>query len=247
MCRCIPPSRGPNQLGIVSGSATHHFFARVTANQNTETPHGPNCGWLPVVSASEHHVGQRNRSTSHIMHVEASIEALEFISCRAPATISPGTVTDFPQWLRLQPPAGLHFPDKRHMRRLIECRCRVLSALETSENRVVEPTRLSLMIAVAYTMHGGQYVTSILPGSQSLIPQSAHELLLKEGVECPCMFSKDERRPCQGLSNGDDTAKGLDAPPRLATHRVSGTFEVGVTARSLGRSKPGWVRYGKGV
>ncbi|KAK1508642.1 hypothetical protein CTAM01_02428 [Colletotrichum tamarilloi] len=119
---------------------------------------------------------------------------------------------------------GPHFPDKKHVQRLIECRCRVISALETSENHVVETTRLSLKIVVAYTMHAGQYVTSILPGSKSNLPKSTHELLLEEGVECPCMFSKDERRLPEGFMNGDDTMKGLDSLP---TCHAPGFWDAG--------------------
>ncbi|EXF83300.1 hypothetical protein CFIO01_04550 [Colletotrichum fioriniae PJ7] len=185
--------------------SNHHFIARIPANQNTETPLAQTvAGCLSFLPSSNMSANQP--------------EALA-TSCTMKLPLKP---LDFGSDLNRR--QGPHFPDKRPVQRLIKCRCRVISALETSENHVVEPTKLSLKIAVAYTMHAGQYVTSILPGSKSNLPRPTHELLLEEGVQCLCMFSKDERRLPPGLSNGDDTMKGLDSLP---TCHAPGFWDAG--------------------
>ncbi|KAG7054189.1 hypothetical protein JMJ77_0001258 [Colletotrichum scovillei] len=202
--RCIPPSPGPNQCSIVSGSATITSllaFQQIRIQRHHMAELVAGClSFLPSITIS----ANQPEALATSCTMKLPLKPLDLLAAEHQ-----------PQSLRrhgsdLNRRQGPHFPDKKHVQRLIECRCRVISALETSENHVVEPTRLSLKIAVAYTMHIGQY--------------STHELLLEEGVECPCMFSKDERRLPEGFLDGDDTMKGLDSLP---TCHAPGFWDAG--------------------
>ncbi|OHE97594.1 hypothetical protein CORC01_07009 [Colletotrichum orchidophilum] len=140
------------------------------------------------------------------MHDEACLAALEF-------------------WLRLQSPAELHLPDKRHLRRLIEYRC--LVSASWSPPRIICGGTDEIIPGVrcgschAWWAVCDQYSSRV---PESFSPADTHELLLEEGVNEYWMFSKDNRRAPQALFTGDDPTNGLDG---LLTCHLPGLWDVG--------------------